>query len=260
MLPQTVQWIELDQVDSTNSWLITHLRNHHASSQPVSLLAHHQTAGRGRAGRSWLSSPAQSLTFSLAWPVAGALQGHYTLVVGVAVAQLLNNFCPSGRVELKWPNDLLVSGCKVGGVLCETVLRDAQTWLVVGVGLNLYGHPITSETLTLKGSLKPASVWTQAPLHSSMQRIELWRSLTLAVLSNLSNAAAHGFDSHQTAFNQLDAYRGQMVSVQNQGEVTLEGKACGCSDEGEYVLLTASGLVTVNVGDVSLRPTSEVPL
>jgi hypothetical protein len=80
-----------------------------------------QTAGRGRRGRQWQSPFAANLYFSIRFPVSGgfAALGGLSLAVGVAVAQALQELDPQLPVTLKWPNDLLINGAKVGGVLIE---------------------------------------------------------------------------------------------------------------------------------------------
>ena len=110
---------------------------------PMLLLALVQTAGRGRAGRRWESDDV-SLTFSLAWPFArplAALVG-LPLAVGVAVAEALAQH--GAAVTLKWPNDVLQDGRKLGGILIETAASAATQqesepacWAVIGIGVNI---------------------------------------------------------------------------------------------------------------------------
>src|SRR5471032_3165365 len=102
---------------------------------PVLLIADRQTAGRGRAGRTWLSTPGATLTFSLAWRFKGPLHhmAGLPLAVGVALAETMAAL--SVPVQLKWPNDLLRDGKKLAGILVETQLaRDGAIWAVTGVG------------------------------------------------------------------------------------------------------------------------------
>jgi BirA family biotin operon repressor/biotin-[acetyl-CoA-carboxylase] ligase len=105
---------------------------------PLLLIAEHQSAGRGRAGRSWLSSPEGSLTFSLAWRFDGGPQAllGLPLAVGVALADTLGTL--GQQVQLKWPNDVLKDGDKLAGILMETQSAPGGgTWTVIGIGLNL---------------------------------------------------------------------------------------------------------------------------
>ena len=103
--------------------------------------AKRQTAGRGRSGRRW-RSPAGGVWLSLAWPVNALLQRATPVSVwmGWAVLQTLRNALGAGhRLEIKWPNDVLLEGKKVAGVLCEQMLPDHGVHgpvFIVGVGIN----------------------------------------------------------------------------------------------------------------------------
>ena len=111
---------------------------------PRALVAERQTAGRGRLGRTWESTPGASLTFSLAWPFAAGIDlSGLSLAVGVALAETLDPRPGAAlRIGLKWPNDLWLVGSaepgrKLGGVLIETVARGAGRVAVIGIGINL---------------------------------------------------------------------------------------------------------------------------
>src|SRR5690606_37412955 len=103
------------------------------------LVAERQTAGRGRAGRSWIAEAGATLTFSLAWrfdlPVH-QLTG-LPIAVGATVAELLSE--KGAPVGLKWPNDILKEGIKLGGILIDSAKdrSGAGSWAVTGIGLNL---------------------------------------------------------------------------------------------------------------------------
>lgn len=120
---------------------------------PVLVVADRQTAGRGRRGRRWASDSPSGLWFTVAhaFPAAGALP----LRIGLAVARALESVAPGIRVQVKWPNDLLVAGRKLGGVLCERV-GDAA---LAGVGLNL-NHP--PDALPTGPGLRATSIAAEA--------------------------------------------------------------------------------------------------
>src|SRR5690349_2264995 len=103
----------------------------------VLLAAEQQTAGRGRRGRRWHSAPGSSAMFSLAKIVrrpSRELAG-LSLVAGVGAARALRAL-GAARVALKWPNDLVMDGAKLGGILVETSSRAPATLAVIGIGIN----------------------------------------------------------------------------------------------------------------------------
>ena len=125
----------VQETGSTNTDLMQRLAT---LQRPVLLVAERQTAGRGRAGRSWLSVPGGVLTFSLAWklPQSGAQLMGLPLVIGLAVAETLKALAVP--VGLKWPNDIWRDGKKMGGILVESApAAGGGTWIVGGIGLNL---------------------------------------------------------------------------------------------------------------------------
>lgn len=136
----------------------------------VAVVARRQTAGRGRRGRAWLSEPGGLYLSALLRPsLAAARVGLVSLAAGVAVAETVERF--GAAPELRWPNDVLLRGRKLAGVLCESRLRpDGQgmAWVVVGIGLNVRQAPGTlarAGGISLAGAgreLDPASL--RAPL------------------------------------------------------------------------------------------------
>ena len=134
------------ETQSTNDDLLTRWRLGDLID-PVARIARNQTNGKGRAGRSWLASPDDSLCFSLAYPFQrkpSELSG-LSLVAGLAIISGIGEGCNLTKSELyetgirlKWPNDLLLKQKKVGGILIEGGQRKAEenTWMILGVGLN----------------------------------------------------------------------------------------------------------------------------
>lgn len=100
-----------------------------------------QTQGRGRRGRVW-ESPQGNLYTSLLLRPSGETQniGLYAFVTALAVADAVRDFLPQAEITLKWPNDVLVDGKKISGVLLEA----SSDWLVVGVGVNVMNSPSKS--------------------------------------------------------------------------------------------------------------------
>ena len=230
------------QTGSTNADLLARAA---MLSAPLLLIAEHQTAGRGRAGRSWLSAPGHSLTFSLAWRFEGGLPAltGLPLAVGTALAETLGRL--GQPVQLKWPNDLLKDGDKLAGILVETQAAAAGTWAIVGIGLNL---AMPDELEARIGRPVAAVPWL-----ARMDRDALMAALLDGLAQALQAFAATGFAAFSARWNLLHAYQGQPVTIVDRGAVLHEGLAAGVDDGGRLLLDTEAGRIAIVAGDVSLR-------
>jgi BirA family biotin operon repressor/biotin-[acetyl-CoA-carboxylase] ligase len=152
-------WLELDEVDSTQNVAAEQLRN----SNPVGVvLAHHQHSGRGRLGRTWVSQRGDSLTASLIFHDYADCPLPHLIGMSVAVAA-----AGALYAQLRWPNDLIVAGRKIGGILTELIPDSGGRRIpVVGIGLNLnqlsfpdeIAEIASSLTLAHGGEYRPAEV------------------------------------------------------------------------------------------------------
>lgn len=212
--------------------------------EPTLLIAESQTAGRGRAGRSWHSEPGATLTFSLAWKFdlpAQALVG-LPLVVGTIIAETLARFDVDAR--LKWPNDVLLGRDKMAGVLIETAPAGQSLWAIIGIGINV---------------AMPASLAAliERPVAAASNLREQREQVLAALLDNLCVAldtfAQHGFGVFAERWNQLHAWGGMPVVVVDHGQVLHRGTAHGVDAQGHLLLDTAAGRIPVVAGDISLR-------
>lgn len=247
MLTQAdVHWIELDSVDSTNDYLA---RAYHQGrvSGCVAVLAHSQTAGRGRAGRSWQANAGAGLCLSLGLPMAGHQLPFLPLCVGVAVAQALETL--NLPVRLKWPNDLLIGTQKLGGVLCESFLAEGGPVTVVGVGVNLWPLNVP-DALSGQGAVSLSACLPAGTVPSARALAE---SITPSILSHIHQAQLQGMAAVFDAFTQRDAWLGRNVQVVDRGEICFTGKAMGINEQGAYLVHTENGLQAVHAGDLSLR-------
>lgn len=246
------------EAGSTNTVLLERARRGDAS--PCLLVAEHQTAGRGRQGRSWASAPGDSLTFSLGLPLRPAQWQGLSLAVGVAVAGAL----PPG-VVLKWPNDLWLAGeapRKLGGILIETtsVAGDAQSaaggagagtptaarYTVVGIGLNL-AAPASPDARNTAAGLRELDPSLTAP--AVLARI------APPLLQALLCFEAEGFAPFAAAYADRDVLRGRPVQVTGpRGEVRLTGEAAGVGPQGALLVHTAGAMHEIESGEVSVRP------
>jgi BirA family transcriptional regulator, biotin operon repressor / biotin---[acetyl-CoA-carboxylase] ligase len=237
--------VQVEVVHETGSTNADLLARAPTLAAPVLLLAEHQTAGRGRAGRSWLSSAGNSLTFSLAWRFdAGpqALSG-LPLAIGVALAETLARL--GVQVRLKWPNDVLKDGDKLAGILIETASAERGIWAVIGIGLNLV---MPDEMEQAIGRSVAAAPWL-----ARMDRNELMAALLDGLAATLREFERTGFAAFAARWNLLHEYQGSEVRIIDRGEVLHEGIAAGVDDAGRLLLDGAHGRIAIAAGDVSLR-------
>ena len=215
-------------------------------SAPTLLVAENQTAGKGRAGRIWLSEPGATLTFSLAWKFhvpAQALVG-LPLAVGTVIAETLASFGVEAR--LKWPNDVLQRGDKMAGVLIETVTAKGENaiWAIIGIGINVLMPDHLAERIGRP--VAAASVLRD-------RREVLLAALLDQLCVALEAFEQHGFKVFDTRWNRLHAYEGMAVEIVDHGALLHRGVAQGVDAEGRLLLATEQGVIAVLAGDVSLR-------
>jgi BirA family biotin operon repressor/biotin-[acetyl-CoA-carboxylase] ligase len=230
----------LARCGSTNSVLLAE-----RIGSPVLLAAEEQTAGRGRRGRRWLSSPGRDLTFSLARRTARPARelASLSLVAGVAVTQALRTLGVTHAV-IKWPNDVLAGEAKLGGILVETRVAGATSVAVVGVGINYRLDPQrarrTRRRVAFLEELLPA-------LPSRNLAIE---RIGLGLLRALDAFERHGFGAVREDWLALHAHAGRKLRVRLADGRTVTGVAAGLDEDGGLRLETRSGPRAVRSGQV----------
>ena len=228
----------VDACDSTNTLLLDRAGQGAPSGTVVA--ARRQSAGRGRMGRNWVSDPSASLTFSLLWRLpAGASPGGLSLAVGVAVAEALRRQGIEG-VALKWPNDILRQGKKLGGILVEL----AGSTAVIGIGLNL----------RLPDGLPPEVSRGATAIDCDLDRNELLAALLASLHGVLEQFGIGGFAALRDRWQTLNAYAELPVRVIAEFAVPVEGICMGVDVDGALLLETAVCVQRILSGDVSLRP------
>ncbi|MDB5735640.1 MAG: biotin--acetyl-CoA-carboxylase ligase [Alphaproteobacteria bacterium] len=139
--PQGYGLIRHGEIDSTNSE--ARRLAEAGETGPVWISADRQTAGRGRRGRTWDSGSGNLAATLLLRPPADFAQ--LSFAAALAVSDTAAHFAPSVRIAVKWPNDVLAGGRKLAGILLESGQDAKGTWLAIGVGINLAGHPDGTE-------------------------------------------------------------------------------------------------------------------
>ncbi len=237
----------LDECDSTSSELMRRAERGAPSGSVV--VADRQSAGRGRRGRSWLSSPESSLTFSLLWRFSGnaASLSGLSLAVGVALAQAMENLGATG-VCLKWPNDVLLrSGddfAKLAGILIELSSDRRGTQAIIGIGLNL--APPTGDLP------QPAAGLSQA-CPKTIDRHDVLAAILGQLAAVLDTFTVNRFFGLKMKWQSYHAWQDQAVQILGDGEDPRRGRCLGVDDDGALLLETAAGIERIFSGDVSLR-------
>ena len=248
MVPLAVHAQLLPALDSTNAQL---MRQAQAGAAHKSLLAAEwQSKGRGRRGRTWLAGLGGGLMFSLLWRFnhsAGELSG-LSLVVGLGLAQALRDL-GLARASVKWPNDILVDGAKLAGVLIElTGDMLGPNAAIIGVGINVLG--VASQGFELGQAV------TDLSEHLPVGRLDR-NDLLLKVVSRLSGLLTRfdveGFAPFLRDWEAMHAHQGQTVYLFTAMGERIAGQAIGVDEDGALLLATQAGLRRFHSGEVSLR-------
>jgi BirA family biotin operon repressor/biotin-[acetyl-CoA-carboxylase] ligase len=240
----------LETVGSTNAEAMR--RTEQVTATGLVCTAEQQTAGRGRRGRQWISPFARNIYLSLVWEFhqgVAALEG-LSLAVGVAVARALAT-CGIGPVQLKWPNDVLFDGSKLGGILLEMTGDAAGACqVVVGVGLNVSMPPASAAAID--------QAWTDIETISGGEhpgRNALLAAMLNELLPLVAGFENRGFAHWRQDWQTLDAFSGANV-VLNTGGAQVAGVARGVDERGALQLETTTGVQSVFGGEISMRPVS----
>lgn len=239
----------VDEVDSTSTRLLA--RATAGAPSGTCLAAEWQSAGRGRRGRSWVCALGGSLTFSLLWRFerGAAHLGGLSLAVGVAVARALAA-CGVERVQVKWPNDLVVDFRKLAGILVETSGEmQGPSVAVIGVGVNYrlaervidrIDQPVT-DVAHASGALASRSL--------------LLASLLRELAQTLEEFERRGFARLREAWRTLHAYQGRRVRVMPPREAPFEAEVADIAPDGALLVRLDDGrLIALASAEISLRP------
>ncbi len=212
----------------------------------VACFAEYQTGGRGRRGRTWLTPAGSNIALSLgkSVPISISEVAPLSLVVGIAVVTAMNRVGVSD-VRLKWPNDILLNGAKVGGILIELAGIANPLSIVIGIGINMGSGEEVSAHLGLPvGDLLAA--------RPSISRNALAAELINSVFEMTTRFESRGFAPMRSDWEALHAHQNRNVRVIGANE-TIEGIARGVTDGGELILETVAGIRHFSGGEVSLR-------
>jgi len=214
------------------------------------VIADGQTAGRGRLGRKWITPPGAALAFSLVLrPVAeeGGFVALYSALGALAVVSALEEEYGL-KPEIKWPNDILVRGRKLCGILAEAVwLGDQAESVILGIGLNVRPEAVPAAEL-----LDFPATSLETAIGLSVDRLSLLNDILAALIAWRPRLGSGEFVQ---AWEARLAYRGGQVQVWSEGQPIRAGQVEGLDRDGSLRLRSPQGeIFSVRFGEVHLRP------
>ncbi len=240
-------------IESTNTYLLD--KTPPPAGHMDACVAEFQTQGRGRRQRSWVAPYASGICLSLGWTCEAVPPAVSTLslVIGVAVRRALAA-CGVDEIRLKWPNDIIFRGSKLGGVLTELRhgARDAVR-IVAGVGINV-SLPGEVRRMIDRTAKISCTDLTEAAGGPKPNRDRVAAELILALSTAVRKFDQSGFAAFKDEWRQLDVTDGQQVELID-GEEYYAGTACGIDDDGALLVDVAGTQRRFLAGDVSLRMT-----
>lgn len=235
-------------IASTNTALLERPNPPNGSSEV--LLAEFQSAGRGRRGRTWLAPPGGAICLSLSWTFREVPQdlGALGLVIGVCILRALKQ-AGVKHASLKWPNDVLVDGKKLAGVLIDLRAESqGPACVVIGIGMN-----VALGAALLKQIAESGTVATDlASAASEVSRNALAADLVGSCIRGLLEFEREGLKPYIAEWREADALRGRPVNVAS-AEGTARGLARGIDLHGALMVETREGVRRFISGDVTVR-------
>jgi len=241
----------LDTIDSTNSHAMRLIQQGKLALQAGQYsihLAEQQSDGKGRRGRQWISPFGQNIYLTMVRLIdTGVIATEgITLVVGLAIIRALREL-EIPRLGVKWPNDILVEGKKLAGILLE-ISGDISgiCQLTIGVGINVRNQPESMEQVD--------QPWTDLyqVTGKAMNRNLLVSQVMCHIMSALEEFESNGLKSFIGEWQDNDVMKDQQVELMTTGS-SVQGIARGISESGVLLLETDQGIQMVNGGEVSLR-------
>lgn len=226
--------IEFPEIPSTSDWLLTRAADH---PDQTWVRADTQTAGHGRHGRVWASLPGNLFASTLVRPQPGeGPPQQLSFVAALALAEAVAPWTGRHRLSLKWPNDLLLGGGKLAGIL----LQSTPGAVVIGFGVNIAREPVGLEQRVACLASATADPPTPAVLLNELRR-------TFA--TQRTRWRTHGFVPIRTAWLTRATPVGWRITVR-QGDRTLTGTFAGLAPDGAMLLQRDGRIEHIHAGEV----------
>jgi BirA family biotin operon repressor/biotin-[acetyl-CoA-carboxylase] ligase len=238
-----------DSINSTNSYLVDYAQHHEKSG--VVCFAEHQSAGKGRRGRTWVSPYGSNLYMSILWRFQQggiAATAGLSLAVGVAAIRALSQH-HIHDVGLKWPNDIYSQGKKLGGILIEVSGEtDGPCSAVIGLGLNIFLPASEAQSIT--------QAWTDLSNVNgtgSISRNQLATSLLSHILDVINGFETIGIQAYLDEWRNYDCLQGQTATLYI-GQQQIDGLVEGIDNNGLLLIKRTDGTIQAFAsGEVSFN-------
>ena len=233
-------------IDSTNSYLMRRLPNNLKQGQVC--IAEYQSAGRGRRGRQWISPFGSHIYMSMYWHLEQGMSAAMglSLVTALAVSDAIKEMFQI-QVQLKWPNDIYLSGVKLAGILIDLEGQDSgPSHSVIGIGLNL--------AMPEQSGAQVDQAWTDLKSHTKVMfdRNTLCATLIRCLTTRLNQHHRFGLTPMVDEWLKQDFYFNKQVKLITGDRVT-PGICRGINNQGALLLETAGKVKVIYGGEVSLR-------
>ncbi len=240
--------VELDKVDSTNAEALR--RASSGERGPLWIMAHRQTAGRGRSGRRWQSGDGNLMATLLFAPECQPSALHQlSLLTGVAVHDALTVYAPietsaPRRLRLKWPNDILLDTSKLGGILVESTSFAGTIVAAIGIGINIAAAPALADRAVARlNDIAPEAPSARDILAALDAQLRQW----LATWH-----AGRDFEAIRAAWLERAGPIGEPITI-HAGKSLVSGLFAGLATDGALLVQHHNGDVeSFTTGDVSL--------
>lgn len=239
-------WLEYREVGSTNDEALRYSAE--ADGRKFVVTAETQTNGRGRRGRSWIGLDG-NLFMSLGVEAELRWLGAVNFIAGLSLLETIKQISPNTDVKLKWPNDVLIDGCKVSGILLE---KGAGDYLIIGIGVNIAAAPDDEGLIYKTTSLHNSDIYTD--------RTKLLEHYIQVFDNNLKEWHRFGFGTIKERWLENAKGVGEKISVHLEHE-QKDGIFYGVDENASLLLKTGNKIEKIYAGDVfyaaSNRDTNE---
>lgn len=250
-----MRFIHFEEIDSTN--LEARRLAEEGQTGPVWISADAQTVGKGRRGREWVSKTGNLYCTGLyLHPEDLASAARLSFVAAIALAETLEQYIDPDLISIKWPNDVLVDGKKIAGILLESGTSGDKLWIAIGMGVNLMHHPENTERpathllehIKIEQMTGPEPIFTgnRPVLATLAARFDHWRDIYLT----------SGFADIKKAWAERAMGLGETVTARLSNR-EIVGLAMGLDDDGALRMKLENGEIEkIHAGDVFFSPTA----